>query len=316
MLNRRILRMKVFKVLYSSVVSGDMSVPSAVTQLKESCEATRNLYVYMCGMVVPLTELAKERVIDLQNKINPTEEERNPNMKFCDNRLAEILSGSPDFEKIFKKLKCSWEPYDLYLRRLLDIIYTRDYYKQYMSSGVSSVEEDCELFVKIFEEEIVDSQGIDAILEDGSIYWNDDLAYALTQCCRMFREIGKGAHWYLPELYQSSILAKSGKKVEDDSLFAVKLLQSGFTHYSEYAQMVSDTASNWERERMYTGDIVLVALALSEIVTFPTIPVKVSMNEYVEISKYYCTPKSSVFVNGILDKLVKQLRDSGAIDKL
>ncbi len=315
MLNRRILRIKIFKLLYSGAVSGNMSIKDASAQLKESCEATRNLYVYLCAMVLPLTDLARERVEALRNKINPSEEERHPNMKFCDNALAAALSENPDFKKQYRNIKYNWEPYDLYLRRLLDAVEASDFYREYMSSGKSSLKEDCDLFSRIYGELIPDSNGIDEILEDGSIYWNDDLAYALTRCCRTFAEMGRGAAWHLPELYQSSVLAKAGKNVEDDSLFAKKLLQSAFVHYPEYSALVSEYAANWDSERMYVGDIVLVALALSEIVTFPAIPVKVSMNEYVEISKFYCTPKSSVFVNGILDKLVRRFREDGKITK-
>lgn len=315
MLNRRILRIKAFKVLYTSLISGNMSLDDALKELKLSCESTRELYVFLSGMISPLVEIAKEKILAGQQKLNPTDEEKNPNLKFCNNLLLEKIESNPDFKKIFKKYKFSWSQYDLYFKRLYSTIQNKDYFIQYMNNPQQSLQEDCKLFIKIFEEEIVDSQGISEILEDLSIYWNDDLAYSLTQCCRVFESISKGGEWIFPDLYLSQTTKKMGKTVEDDELFVKKLVQSAFASYNQYSSLVTDVAEKWEEDRMYVGDIALVCIALSEIMNFPSIPVKVSMNEYVEISKFYCTPKSSIFVNGILDRLVARFRNEGKLTK-
>ena len=118
MLNRRILRIKAFKVLYSSMAAGNMSLAEAESVLEESCEATRDLYIFMLGIVSPLTAVARERIEAAKAKFNPSEEERNPNMKFAGNRLAALLDADPDFTKIFRKKKFSWEQYDLFLKKI------------------------------------------------------------------------------------------------------------------------------------------------------------------------------------------------------
>ena len=313
MLNRRILRIKAFKVLYSSVLAGNMSLAEAEAQLELSCEATRDLYIYMLGIVSPLTKIAQERIEAGKSKFNPTEEERNPNMKFAENALAKFLDEDVDFQKVFKKKKFEWMQYDLFLKKVMTSVASKEYYAEYMASGDKSLAEDCKLFTRIFEEEFVDSEELEKILEDKSLYWNDDLAYSLTWCCKTLKNIAKGENWSLVPLYQSEML--KGEGVESDKLFVRRLLKASFAGYERYSAMVAESVSGWEKERLFSTDVVLVVMGLAEAASFPTIPVKVTMNEYVEISKFYGTPKSRSFVNGLLDKLVQQLANDGQINK-
>ena len=313
MLNRRILRIKAFKVLYSSVLSGNTSLDQAESQLEMSCEATRDLYVYMLGIVSPLTKMARERIEAAKAKFNPTEEEKNPNMKFAENALAVLLDQDVDFQKVFTKKKYSWAQYDVFLKKVLASVMEKEYYAEYMASPERSLAEDCKLFTRIYEEEFVDSEELEKILEDKSIHWNDDLAYSLTWCCKTLKNFAKGESWGLIPLYQSEML--SGTDVESDKAFVRRLLQNAFAGYEKYAAMIAESVSSWEKERLFSTDLVLIAMGLAEAVSFPTIPVKVTMNEYVEISKYYGTPKSRSFVNGLLDKLIQKLNEEGQIKK-
>ncbi len=313
MLNRRILRIKAFKVLYGSVLSENMSLAQAEAQLELSCEATRDLYIYMLGIISPLTKIAQERIEMGKSKFNPTEEERNPNMKFAENALAKLLEEDADFQKIYKKKKLDWSQYDLVLKKIMTSIASKDYYKEYMASPERSLAEDCKLFTKIYEEEFVDSEELEAILESLSLYWNDDLAYSLTWCCKTLKGLAKGERWSLVPLYQSEMLKGDG--VESDKLFVRKLLQASFAGFEKYSGMVAESVTGWEKERLFSTDVVLIVMGLAEAVAFPTIPVKVTINEYVEISKFYGTAKSCSFVNGLLDKLVQQLVNDGQINK-
>ena len=313
MLNRRILRIKAFKVLYSSVLSGNMSLAQAEAQLDVACEATRDLYIYMLGIVSPLTRIARERIEAARAKFNPTEEEKNPNMKFADNALAVLLDEDPDFQKIFTKKKYSWAQYDLLLKKVMNSVVTKDYYAEYMASENTSLKEDCRLFTRIFEEEFVDSEELEQILEEKSLYWNDDLAYSLTWCCNTFKSLAKGERWSMLPLYQSEMMA--GDNVESDKLYVRKLLQASFAGYERYSSMVADSVAGWEKDRLFSTDVVLIAMGLAEAVTFPTIPVKVTINEYVEISKFFGTQKSRSFVNGLLDRLIQQMTNEGLIVK-
>lgn len=313
MLNRRILRIKAFNVLYSNVLAGDMSLSHAESMLDQSCEATRDLYIYMLGIVSPLTRIARERLEAAKGKFNPTEEERNPNMKFADNALARLLDEDADFQKVFAKKKYSWAQYDLLLKKIMTSVCSKEYYAEYMASEERSLAEDCRLFTRIFEEEFVDSVELEQILEEKSLYWNNDLAYALTWCCKTFKSLAKGERWTLLPLYNSEIL--KGDDVESDKLFVRKLLQASFAGYEKYSAMVAEAVVGWEKERLFSTDVVLIVMGLAEVMTFPTIPVKVTINEYVEISKFYGTPKSRSFVNGLLDRLVQNFVNEGQVRK-
>ncbi len=313
MLNRRILRIKAFKVLYSNAIAENMSLAQAQSQLDVACEATRDLYIYMLGIVSPLTKIARDRIESAKGKFNPTEEELNPNMKFADNALAKLLDADVDFQKVISKKKLSWDQYDIFLKKVMNSVASKEYFAEYMASPTVSLKEDCRLFTRIFEEEFVDSEDLEKILEDKSLYWNDDLAYALTWCCKTLKSFEKGEAWKMLPLYQSELL--EGPDVESDLAFVRKLLQAAFAGYDRYFAMISESVAGWEKERLFSTDVALIVMGLAEAASFPTIPVKVTINEYVEISKFYGTQKSRSFVNGLLDRLVQSMVNEGKIVK-
>ena len=313
MLNRRILRIKAFKVLYGSVIADQTTLAQAEAQLDLSCEATRDLYLYMLSIVSPLTQVAKNRIEAAKSKLRPTEEDLNPNMKFAENALAKLIDADVDFQKMLAKKKYSWAQYDLLLKKVMNSVASKEYFADYMASEESSLAEDCRLFTKIFEEEFVDSEELEMILEEKSMHWNDDLAYALTWCCRTFKDFADGKSWSLLPLYQSEM--KKGDDVESDKFFVRRLLQASYAGYEKYSAMVAESVTGWEKERLFSTDVVLIVMGLAEVVSFPTIPVKVTLNEYVELAKFYGTPKSRAFVNGLLDRLIQKLEAEGSVAK-
>lgn len=306
MLNRRILRIKAFKVLYSYAENRDMTLKEALSVLDISCEATRDLYLYMLSIVIPLTAEAARRTEAARQKFNPTEEELHPNLKFVRNALAPLLESDPDFSKLLERKKLSWEQDDAYIHQLYETVKTRPYYAAYLADPEISLAQDVRIFKKIFENEFEDDDVLRQMLEDRSLYWTDDLPYALTYVIRSLDEVARTGRWNLPPLYQSEILEAQGKKVDSDRLFVQRLLQACFGRFTEYFEKVAGSVQGWDRDRLFTTDIVLIAMGLAEAETFPEIPVRVTINEYVEISKFYSTPKSRSFVNGILDRLIKE----------
>lgn len=306
MLNRRILRIKAFKVLYSYAENRDMTLKEALSVLDISCEATRDLYLYMLSIVIPLTAEAARRTEAARQKFNPTEEELHPNLKFVRNALAPLLESDPDFSKLLERKKLSWEQDDAYIHQLYETVKTRPYYAAYLADPEISLAQDVRVFKKIFENEFEDDDVLRQMLEDRSLYWTDDLPYALTYVIRSLDEVARTGRWNLPPLYQSEILEAQGKKVDSDRLFVQRLLQACFGRFTEYFEKVAGSVQGWDRDRLFTTDIVLIAMGLAEAETFPEIPVRVTINEYVEISKFYSTPKSRSFVNGILDRLIKE----------
>lgn len=307
MLNRRILRIKAFKVIYGYAVRGGMGLNEALYELDKSCEATRDLYLYMLAIVPYLTREAQARIDAAKGKFNPTEEERNPNEKFAKNALSTILENDPDFKKLIQKKKLSWEPYDILVRKVLDSMVRSDYYAEYMSHPETSIKEDCELFRKAFETEFEDLEELHAILEDQSIYWMDDLGYALIWVCKTLDSMAKGRSWRLPELYQSDEIKrqKSTTDLESDNAFVHKLVTCAFTSYESTFNQIIEIVPDWDKDRLFSADMAIIALGVAESKNFPTIPRNVTLNEYIDISKFYCSPKSRQFVNGLLDKLTQ-----------
>ncbi len=308
MLNRRILRIKAFKVIYGYAVKGNMTLDEAFSELDKSCEATRDLYLFMLAIISPLTQIARDRIEAARAKFNPTEEEANPNEKFAGNALAVYFDNDPDFQKIISKKKLFWEQYDMILKKIMDSVVTKDYYRKYMDRPGTSLKEDAALFIRIFEEEFVDMEDMERLLEDISVYWIDDLAYALTYCCRTLKEVGKGHSWKLPELYQSDMVKKQRPEaiVDSDRDFVRKLLRNAFTGYEKYFEVVTKEVPDWDSDRLFSTDMALIALGMAEAQNFAEIPLRVTLNEYIEISKYYSSPKSRSFVNGLLDKMIKE----------
>ena len=315
MLNRRILRIKAFKVLYSYAENRTMTLQEALAELDTSCEATRDLYLYMLSIAGPLTAEAARRTEAASHKFNPTEEELHPNLKFVNNALAPLLAEDPDFQKLLERKKLSWDQDDALVHDLYESVKTRPYYAAYMADPEISLAQDVRLFKKIFQTQFEANDALWQILEDRSIYWTDDLPYALTHVIRSLDEIAATGRWELPPLYQSDILAAKGKPVDSDRDFVRRLMTAAFGRFGEYYDKVAGSVRGWDRDRLFTTDIVLIAMGLAEAETFPEIPVKVTINEYVEISKYYSTPKSRSFVNGLLDRLIKESAAEGRVQK-
>ncbi len=315
MLNRRILRIKAFKVLFSYAENRDMTLKEALSALDISCEATRDLYLLMLSIVGPLTAEAARLAEAARTKFNPTEEDLHPNLKFVGNALAPLLASDPDFQKLLERKHLSWEQDDALIHQLYESVRTRPYFAAYLADPEISLAQDVKLFKKVFEYEFEDNEALWQILEDRSIYWTDDLPYVLSFLIRNLDEVARTGRWTLPPLYQSEVLEAQGRRADSDRAFVQKLLEGTFARFGEYYDKVAGSVQGWDRDRLYTTDIVLIAMGLSEAENFPEIPVKVTINEYVEISKYYSTPKSRSFVNGILDRLVKESMAEGRTRK-
>lgn len=302
MLNRRILRVKAFKTVYSFGENLGMTSAEAVSQLDASCQATRDLYLFMLALVPALTHEADQRIAAARAKFNPTEEEKNPNMRFVQNAVAPLLSEDPDFVKLINKKKISWGQYDVFMRHLYDAVKASDYYKEYMDAPESSLEADCRLFKNIFEKELVDSEELDQILEDLSIWWGEDLPYSLTYCCTAMDDFARGRRWSLPELFLSQMPGQ--QKKESDQDFVRSLVKEACRSYQTSLEKIAALTPKWDKNRICATDVALIVCGMAEASAFPNTPAKVIMNEYVEISKYFSTPASSAFVNGLLDKLI------------
>lgn len=305
MLSRRMLRIKVFKILFGRVLSESDSVAAAERELVLSCEKTLELYAFVLSLPAALKKAAEEKIQRGLLKFQPTPQEANPNYKFVNNRFISILENDPKFLKFLQQKGLSWNDYGTFVKNLYLAISSRDYFAEYMESGVESMAEDMDLVRKIFKNELEDNQELADILEDLSIYWIDDLGYVLGTAVKQMKQIASQSGVALPPVFQN----------EDDELYAKRLLTASMLKYREYADMVAKRVSHWDLERLVTSDLLLIVMGIVEAVTFETIPLKVTINEYVDISKFYSTPNSRVFVNGLLDKILQEMCADGTIVK-
>lgn len=306
MLNRRLIRIKVFKVLYSCISSGSNSFAEAEKNMHYSCEKTLHLYYFMLNAAVALKQAADAKIETGMRKFNPTEEERNPNLKFSENKVSEYLLGNSIFKKYCEENVLSWNgDLALFVKKLFASISEKDYFKEYMERESRSMAEDCDLFIRIFEEEFEDNEALESFLEDMSIYWIDDLGYVLNTIIRNLELLRKSSKMPMPGIFMK----------EDDKEYAFNLLRFSLANYSKYMDIIRENIANWDPERVVTTDLVLIEEGIAEAVGFPNIPVKVTINEYVEISKYYSTHNSKIFVNGLLDRIIQKMIKSGEIVK-
>lgn len=302
MLIRRILRIKAFKTIFCYAENPSLTLKEALAFLDLSCESTRDLYLFMLSLIGPLTKEASARIEAARKKFNPSAEELNPNLKFVHNRISARLEQDPDFVKIISKKKLSWEPYDVLIRDLYEAIKGRDYFQSYMESGEGSLKEDAALWVKIFTRELVDNPKLDEILEELSLYWTDDLEYALSWCNKSLMALGDGDAWSLPPLYNSELPGNEGRS--SDRVFVADLLRAAYLNFEDFSSKIVALTPKWNRDRLCVMDLALIICGMAEAKSSPDTPIKAIINEYVEISKYYSTPESSGFVNGLLDKLI------------
>lgn len=305
MLSRRLIRIKVFKTLFAFVGSESDNVNAAQKTLLESCDKVRDLYYFMLNIAGPLVRVAEEKIAAGLRKFHPTEAEANPNYKFVRNRFAALLSDDPEFGRICAKRGLGWGEYEPFVRHVYNSMITKDYYRDYMASEEDSFEADCRLFSCIFQDEFEDNEELESILEDLSLLWIDDLAFALNAVIAGIDETARKKRIVHPNTFLK----------EDDKEFALRLLSESIVRYDEYFKLLEEHLDNWKSDRLVSTDAALIVMGITEAVVFPTIPVKVTINEYVEIAKYYSTPNSRIFVNGILDRIIQEKIREGEIVK-
>jgi Transcription termination factor len=305
MINRRLIRIKAFKVLFSKINSGNESIQAAEKELIHSCEKSLDLYYFLMALPCELKLIAEQKIETGFQKFHPTEEELNPNKKFVNNRLLTKLENDPSILKYCEKRGLNWKEHSAFVKKMYSDLSAKDYFISYMSSEKSSFSEDLALITTFFQEELEDSEDLYTILEDMSIYWVDDLSYIINVVIKKLNSLKEDAEIVHPDIFFK----------EDDEEYALKLLDSSIANYGEYSALMSNYVKNWDPERLATTDIALIVMGIAEAVTFPNIPLKVTINEFVELSKYYSTPNSKLFVNGMLDRILLYLTEEGKIEK-
>ena len=307
MISRRIIRVKVLQVLYAYSAYSANSMENAEKELFFSLKKTFDLYHYLLYLSVDVADYAIS-VMELHKKKHfPTEEDLNPNRRFVDNRIIALLRSNKELNLYLEKNKFVWEDNQKFIKRLYQTLIKTDLYNNYISKEKNDFGDD-KTFVKLFLEEVVlQSETLNELLEEKSIYWNDDIDFVTSmtvKTIKKFREDSGDDYKTLPFF-----------KDEDDKQFARDLLNKSIMHHDEIKEILIKHTKNWDIERIANIDNLIMELAISEFLYFPSIPTKVTLNEYIELSKYYSTEKSPVFINGILDKVAKNLKAENKIEK-
>ncbi|MDR3704528.1 MAG: transcription antitermination factor NusB [Paludibacteraceae bacterium] len=307
MINRILLRIKIVQLLYAYMKNQSKSLDVAEKELFYSLDQTYNLYHFLLLLIPDITFYGKKRLDSAKNKLCPTPEELNPNSKFVDNSFAALFSENEAFVKYIKEHKLSWVNYPTTIKNLYETIVSSDFYIEYMNSSTSSFEEDRDLWRKIFKRCILSNEELLTSLEEQSIYWNDDLEIVVSFILKTIKKFDFEDGRTKPLLPMF--------KDDEDRMFASKLFRSAILNGVEYKALIDEHTKNWEIDRIAFMDVVIMQLALAEIQNFPTIPVNVTLNEYIEISKTYSTDRSSNFINGVLDNIVTQLKNENKLVK-
>ncbi len=306
MINRRFLRVKVMQALYSYFQSGNNDLAKAEKEMFGNIEKVYELYIYLLAFLVDIHHVAGLFAEDNKNKRLPSADDLNPNTKFLDNAILVQLSNNEHLKKEITNRKVSWQnDFDM-VRKIFSEIRNGEDYKAYMSSTAPSVEEDKKFIDLIIKNHIADNQLLEFWLEEKNIHWADDVFTALTTLIKTIEAASPEGKLTLAPLY---------KDPEDDKLFARTLFTKCIAYNHEAEEMISAKTQNWEIERIAFMDVLLMKMAITEVLYLNSIPVKVSMNEYIEIAKQYSTPKSKIFINGVLDKAIAELKTNGKIQK-
>lgn len=307
MINRVLIRMKVMQIVYSFYQKEDRSLAVAEKELLFSLDKSYELYHFLLLLMIELTELQEKRIDTGRNKYLPSAAEKNPNIKFIDNLFISQLKTNLQFKAYCASQKISWVNEPEFVKNLLDQILASELYAAYIGNVEVSYEQDRDFWRAVFKNIIIEDENLLETLENISLYWNDDVEVIGTfvlKTIKQFKAENGNAQPLLPMF-----------KAQDDKDFAITLFRQSILKEKEYRAMIDAHTKNWEMDRIAFMDIVIMQTAMAELLNFPTIPVNVTLNEYIELAKSYSTPKSGIFVNGVLDSLINQLRSENKIMK-
>lgn len=307
MISRRLLRIKALMELYAFNRREDDDIALAEKELIFSIGKTYDLYHYLLLLVLEVADIASEKIDQALVKRMPTPEDLSPKRRFVDNQVIAQLRKNKTFSNYISSRKLSWVNYPHIPRLLYNKMIAWDKYEEYMSSESHGYSADRKFVTNLVTKLFADSEDLESNFEEQSIYWNDDTEYVKVM-------IEKTLKKFKPDSGDDAFMMPLYKNKEDEDFVKI-LFRKAILHTKQYSELIDQNTTNWEVERIALMDILVMQLAITEIIEFPEIPVKVTLNEYIEIAKYYCTSKSSTFVNGILDNIVKEIREKGLFTK-
>jgi len=305
MLNRRLLRVKVMQVLYAHYQNSDTSIQTSEKELFHSISKSLDQYYLYMLLLLDLRDYAIGRIEYGKSKKMATAAELKPNTKFVTNKVFSKLADSEDIKRYIDTNGNNWTNYPEIIKSLYGSIVDSQQYKDYLATKESSFDLDKKFIIKLLEKVIAYFEPIYPTLEEQSIYWNDEVEFVLSMVMKTIKGMEEG----------SPVELMGEFKDEEDRDFVKNLFRKAAVNEKDYRALIEKHSKNWEIDRVAFMDVVLMQIAIAEIVEFKNVPLKVSMNEYIEIAKHYSTEKSGVFINGVLDKIIEELNDTKKINK-
>ncbi len=308
MLNRRLLRIKVMQTLYGFFQSEEADMAKEEKNLLLSIERIYDLYLYYLSLPIELAHIAEIQMEEARNKVMPTENDLNPNRRFVDSYLIKALENNSELKKLLNDRKVSWSGENELLHKLWKKIKNSEAYQRFLTNPEDHPSAHRKYMEKMYNEFVVDNDDLYSIFQEKSIYWDyEDNDFGVQMALRYFSKIKSEDNYKaIPPKY---------KDKEEDEDFVKNLFRKCIKHNEEISEMIDGKTKNWEVDRIATMDVLLMKMAIVEFLYFNSVPVKVSMNEYIEISKLFSTPKSKVFINGVLDKLLAEFKEKKLIKK-
>lgn len=309
MLNRRHIRIKVMQILYGFKGSESDDLKIQERSLIRSMEHMYDLYLLILSLLIEVQKRANSHLSDSKKKHLATPEDKNPSYKFVNNAVLNFISNNEILAQELKARKIkNWELDGEYVEVIFKSLIKSDLYKKNMDNTNSSFEDDKAFMLEFFKKIVAPNDKLYDYFEDKNLTWLDDLPVVNTTIVKFIKKLEPTSppQKLLPKLF----------KDEEDKTFGIDLLNKTILNLSKLNDVIADKTLNWDKDRIANVDLVLLQLAIIEFQKFPSIPTKVTINEYLEIAKEYSTPKSSVFINGILDKLVKEYEAKGTLNKV
>lgn len=308
MISRRLIRTKILQILYAISWKEDTSLASAEKELFFSLQKAYDLYHLILLIPVELSKVNEWKIEIVRQKLRPTYEDLHPNMRFINNRLIELLRKNKQLNRYVSENKIGWGGYSEMFRALFNTVQERDYFKAYMTREKVEFKDEVKVVTTLLEQEIPHWSDLESVLEEMSIFWNDDIDFVLGMALKTIKGMRESDTPDKPLLPMY--------KTEEDIEFAKKLIRKAILNRDEYHELIRTHSQNWDFERIALMDLLIMQLALAEIIEFQSIPIKVSLNEYIELAKIYSTENSNNFINGVLDHVVKDLKAQNKIIKV
>ena len=306
MINREIIRIKIVQLTYAYYQNGNKNIDAAEKELFFSLSKAYDLYNQLLALIVAITRESQRRYEVLQGKAL-REGTKAPSEKFVNNRFALQLESNEQLREFLETQKRQWSEFPEFVGHLFEQIEQSQIYTDYLNDSEDSYAADRELWRKLYRTFIQDNDDLDALLEEQSLYWNDDKNVVDTfvlKTIKRFEEKSGDKQELLPE-YDS----------EEEKDYARRLFRATILNTNEYQRMMTEASQNWDFSRLAYMDVIIMQIAIAEMMTFPSIPISVTINEFVELSKFYSTPRSAGYINGMLDTIARHLISTGQLLK-